>query len=137
MSTSKKVVYTCRDARLPGKDGSRNCKPGIGAYTSDSDESEFGRWTITFCDDFFTKLAYAEDLWNNRPGGPVRRPADLNSLLTYELTIVHEYFHVDWMGFSNFRDPQPDKPHIGDIKGDLPGMPQTPIYGAARCNAFA
>ncbi|KAJ9608004.1 hypothetical protein H2200_008083 [Cladophialophora chaetospira] len=128
----KQLFYSCKDSRPPfDNSGLGNCRTGVGAYTSTPNEALEDMWTITFCDLFF-KQDYAENLYN----GDNIVPADLNTLLTFELTIIHEFFHVDYMGFSNFARPQPDAPHIDDLKAVINGKEQK-VYGAALANAFA
>ena len=132
-----RLYYSCKDSRKPfDNTGRGNCGADkVAAYTSDPGLSNNDRWTITFCDLFF-KNGYAEDLWNPSSGRKFD-PTDLNSLRTYEGTIIHEFFHVDYMGFANFADQNNvDAPHIDDLEGTLNGVP-TKIYGAQYCNQFA
>ncbi|KAK5222489.1 hypothetical protein LTR99_003717 [Exophiala xenobiotica] len=127
------LVYTCKDSRRQVEDGI--CRPGVGAYTVTPRDSIYDTWTITFCDDFFNKLNYAEKLW----GPAVYRnptPPDLNSRRTFEDAIIHEYFHVSGMGFANYVQPTPDQPVIIDVQTEIGGTKQL-IYGATLANKFA
>jgi hypothetical protein len=120
------LLYSCRESRLP-KFG--NCAPGIGAYTSDPVESENNNlWTITFCPDFF-KLDYAENMYPAGAKGLV--PSDLNARRPYEVAIIHEWFHVDWMGYTADKAP-----HIDDVEAVFSGKKKK-VYGATAANQFA
>ena len=127
------LVYTCKDSRPPALG---NCRPKVGAYTVDPRLSDYGTWTITFYDDFFKTLNFAEKLWDPTVyKNPT--PPDLNSRRTYEDAIIHEYFHVSGMGFvPNYVAPTPDAPIIIDVEAEIEGTNQL-IYGATLANKFA
>ncbi len=131
VSPGRRLLYSCAESRDP-KYG--NCRPKVGAYTSNPVQAFDGRRTVTFCSDFW-ELGYADRLFDPQVYKHID-PADLNSKRPYEATIIHEYFHVDYMGFANFAEPTPDAPKIIDEEGVIDGVRQK-IYGATLANKFA
>ena len=85
---TNKLIYSCKESR-PGTKG--NCKANTAAYTSRPDESETGKWMITFCKKFWDDGGCAEDLFDHDKYR-YRKPADFNRLQPYERTISHEWF---------------------------------------------
>jgi hypothetical protein len=130
-SAGRRLLYSCAESRKPEHG---NCRPQVAAYTANPEEAFLGKWTVTFCPKFWT-LDYADRLFDPKVYKSIE-PADLNSKRPYEATIIHEYFHVDYMGFANFAGPTPDAPEIIDEVGVVDGVSQK-IYGATLANKFA
>jgi hypothetical protein len=61
--------------------------------------------------------------------GPVKQPADLQSLTSFEYAMVHEWRHADVFG---------PRYHINDSFGNILGRPDgLQMYGASNCREWA
>ena len=117
----KQLKYKCKE----WKSFSRCKRFGVRAYTSEPavDLADEG-WSTVFCPSYF-KLRYLNEIGN----GPVKQPANLQSLHSYEHAMVHEWMHADVFGH---------RYHINNSFGNIPGRPDAlKMYGASNCHEWA
>jgi len=122
VQTTKKLVYACPESEPVF------CPPGVVAYTLRGPSLGDDLPTLTLCPTFWDR-DHIEKLGSQ----PDLAPGDLKSIrLSYEHVLIHELFHLDFIGFD---------PDIDDLSATLSPFDshqvETPIYGAINCHKFA
>ncbi|KIW14179.1 hypothetical protein PV08_06960 [Exophiala spinifera] len=132
VDVTERLSYTCSEST---KSSSPLCQPGTNAYVANPSQSKDGKWTVTFCPDYWTQLEYADKLWD-KSIAPRVSPSQLNIRRTFEDELICQYMQVDIMGFHNYSSADDPHPHIGQEWATLYGTYQS-IQGAMLANNFA